>query len=507
LHELGQPLHAFDLRAVANSIHIKRNQKEKFTTLDGVERQLNGQELMIYNATEAMCMAGVYGGIHSGVQSDTQSIFLESAYFSADVIRKAAKQHGISTDSSFRFERGTDPNMCIKALERAVELLATCANAQIGSKLYDLYPKPINNQAIELRAERIESVLGIVIPEQAIEQILNGLGIVITSKANGIYQLEVPPFKSDVTREIDVIEELIRIYGFDNVPLQHNMQIALNYNNKSRLRQTEQSISQILMANGFREIMSNSLSAKAYYNEPNLIELSNPLSSEMDVMRGNMLMGALSSIAYNKNRKQSNTRFFEFGRVYKSHPKGFIEQDQLIIIASGNQYNESWEIANKAVDHYYILSVANKLKAAFKNQNLNIESKQVEADTLKQFGIKDQVFYTVIDWTKLAQNYSFKLKDIPQFPMVRRDLSLVLDQATNFNAIERIILGLKSQHIAAWNVFDVYQGKPLEANQKAISIAFELFDANKTMTDADIDPIMQALITQFESQLKAIIRK
>lgn len=507
LHELGQPLHAFDLRAVANSIHIKCNQKEKFTTLDGVERQLNGQELMIYNANEAMCMAGVYGGIHSGVQSDTQSIFLESAYFSADVIRKAAKQHGISTDSSFRFERGTDPNMCIKALERAVELLASCANAQIGSKLYDLYPKPINNQAIELRAERIESVLGIVIPEQAIEQILNGLGIVITSKANGIYQLEVPPFKSDVTREIDVIEELIRIYGFDNVPLQHNMQIALNYNNKSRLRQTEQSISQILMANGFREIMSNSLSAKAYYNEPNLIELSNPLSSEMDVMRGNMLMGALSSIAYNKNRKQSNTRFFEFGRVYKSHPKGFIEQDQLIIIASGNQYNESWEIANKAVDHYYILSLANKLKAAFKNQNLNIESNQVEADTLKQFGIKDQVFYTVIDWTKLAQNYSFKLKDIPQFPMVRRDLSLVLDQATNFNAIERIILGLKNQHIAAWNVFDVYQGKPLEANQKAISIAFELFDANKTMTDADIDPIMQALITQFESQLKAIIRK
>lgn len=507
LHELGQPLHAFDLRAVEKNIHIKRNQNEKFTTLDGVERQLNGQELMIYNAKEAMCMAGVYGGIHSGVQSDTQSIFLESAYFSADVIRKAAKQHGISTDSSFRFERGTDPNMCIKALERAVELLATCANAEIGSKLYDLYPKPINNQAIELRSERIESVLGIVIPERAIEQILNGLGIVITSKANGKYQLEVPPFKSDVTREIDVIEELIRIYGFDNVPLQHNMQIALNYNNKSKLRQTEQSISQILMANGFREIMSNSLSAKAYYNEPNLIELSNPLSSEMDVMRGNMLMGALSSIAYNKNRKQSNTRFFEFGRVYKSHPKGFIEQDQLIIIASGNQYNESWEIANKAVDHYYILSVANKLKAAFKNQNLNIESKQVEADTLKQFGIKDQVFYTVIEWPKLAQNNSFKLKDIPQFPMVRRDLSLVLNLATNFNAIERIILGLKNQHIAAWNVFDVYQGKPLEANQKAISIAFELFDANKTMTDADIDPIMQALITQFESQLKAIIRK
>ncbi len=507
LHELGQPLHAFDMRAVGNTIQIKRSQNESFKTLDGVSRQLNGQELMIYNAEQAMCMAGVYGGLDSGVQNDSTSIFIESAYFSADVIRKAAKQHGISTDSSFRFERGTDPNMCIKALEGAVELLSDCAGATVGSMVYDIYPTPIQNIEITLRTERIKSVLGIDMPETDIESILLGLGIIIRSKSEGKFQLEVPPFKSDVTREIDVIEELIRMYGFDQVPLQQHMQIALNYTHKSKLRQTEQRITQLLLANGFREIMNNSLSAKSYYNDMPLVELSNPLSSEMDVMRGNMLMGALSSVAYNKNRKQNNTRFFEFGRIYKTHPKGFSEQDQLIIIASGNQYNESWEITNKAVDQYYLLSIANKLKSAFKHPQFTIECHQVEADLLKQFGIKDQVYYLLMDWTKLIQKEAFTLKDIPQFPMVRRDLSLVLEQSTPFKAIEQIIKSLNNSHIVSWNVFDVYQGKPLEANQKAISIAFELYDANKTMTDADIDPIMQALIAQFETQLKAIIRK
>lgn len=510
LHELGQPLHAFDFDKIkGQKITVKRNNKEKFTTLDGVERSLHGHELMIYNAEEAMCMAGVYGGAFSGVTDNTKTIFIESAYFSPDAVRKAAKQHGLNTDSSFRFERGTDPEMCIPAILRASNLLIELAGANVASQVYDLYPSVLEPFKIELRIEKIKQITGIDIPETKIESILTGLGIKIISKDNKAYQLEVPRFKGDVTREIDVVEELIRIYGFEHIPLQRNLQVSLNYKSDNRQRKGEVKIAELLKANGFMEIMNNSLSSdKLYEDKTGLVYLSNPLSAEMNVMRSSMLYGALESIAYNKNRKQSNTHFFEFGKIYSNKEKGFKEQDQLIIIASGNKTNESWENKSAAVDYYFIKSICEKTVDLFGVKSFEYNIEEVEANLLQKFGIKDKVFFAVLDWAKLLkQKKEFILQPIPQFPIVRRDLSLVLSKDIYFEKVQNIVNKKGGPKIVKCNVFDIYEGKPLESNQKAMSISIELYDNEKTMSDSDIDPIMSTLISAFETELNAIIRK
>ena len=510
LHELGQPLHAFDYDKIkGQKIVVKRNKKEKFTTLDGIERTLHGHELMIYNSEEAMCMAGVYGGAYSGVNNETKSIFIESAYFSPDVVRKAAKQHALNTDSSFRFERGTDPEMCIPAVLLACNLLAELAGATVASEIYDVYPTVLEPFKFDLRTEKIRQITGIEIPETKIESILKGLGIKVLSKQNNAYQLEVPRFKSDVTREIDVIEELIRIYGFEHIPLQRNLQLSLNYKSDNKQRKGEIKIAELLKSNGFMEIMNNSLgSDKLYEDKSSLVYLSNPLSAEMNVMRSTMLYGALESIAYNKNRKQHNTHFFEFGKIYNNKEKGFKEQDQLIIIASGNKTNESWEQKSNAVDYFFIKSICEKTLALFDVKSFDYKIEEVEAGLLQKFGIKDKVFFAVFDWTKLLkQKQNFVLKAIPQFPMVRRDLSLVLSKETRFEQVKNIINKKGGSKIVSCNVFDIYEGKPLESNQKAMSISIELYDNEKTMSDSDIDPIMGSLIQAFESELNAIIRK
>ena len=510
LHELGQPLHAFDFDKIkGQKITVKRNNKEKFTTLDGVERSLHGHELMIYNAEEAMCMAGVYGGAFSGVTDNTKTIFIESAYFSPDAVRKAAKQHGLNTDSSFRFERGTDPEMCIPAILRASNLLIELAGANVASQVYDLYPSVLEPFKIELRIEKIKQITGIDIPETKIESILTGLGIKIISKDNKAYQLEVPRFKGDVTREIDVVEELIRIYGFEHIPLQRNLQVSLNYKSDNRQRKGEVKIAELLKANGFMEIMNNSLSSdKLYEDKTGLVYLSNPLSAEMNVMRSSMLYGALESIAYNKNRKQSNTHFFEFGKIYSNKEKGFKEQDQLIIIASGNKTNESWENKSATVDYYFIKSICEKTVDLFGVKSFEYNIEEVEANLLQKFGIKDKVFFAVLDWAKLLkQKKEFILQPIPQFPIVRRDLSLVLSKDIYFEKVQNIVNKKGGPKIVKCNVFDIYEGKPLEANQKAMSISIELYDNEKTMSDSDIDPIMSTLISAFETELNAIIRK
>jgi phenylalanyl-tRNA synthetase beta chain len=439
---------------------------------------------MVYNAEEAMCMAGVYGGAFSGVTEDTKTIFIESAYFSPDAVRKAAKQHALNTDSSFRFERGTDPEMCIPAILRASNLLIELAGANVASQVYDVYPSVLEPFKIELRIEKIKQITGIDIPDTKIESILTGLGIKIISKDNKAFQLDVPRFKGDVTREIDVVEELIRIYGFEHIPLQRNLQVSLNYKSDNRQRKGEVKIAELLKANGFMEIMNNSLSSdKLYEDKSGLVYLSNPLSAEMNVMRSSMLYGALESIAYNKNRKQSNTHFFEFGKIYSNKEKGFKEQDQLIIIASGNKTNESWENKSAAVDYYFIKSICEK--------------------TIDLFGVKSFEY----NIEEVEQKKEFVLQPIPQFPIVRRDLSLVLSKDIYFEKVQNIVNKKGGPKIVECNVFDIYEGKPLEANQKAMSISIELYDNEKTMSDSDIDPIMSTLISAFETELNAIIRK
>lgn len=511
LHELGQPLHAFDYSKIkGETIIVRRSQiGDKFKTLDGVERNMNGNELMICNIDEAMCMAGIYGGLDSGVSESTEKIFLESAYFSPDVIRKSSKFHGISTDSSFRFERGTDPEMTITALKRAAALLSEICGANVVGDILDVYPEKLEPFAVELRRSSISKILGIDIPSEDIRRILTGLGISIISENEIGFLLSVPRFKGDVTREIDVIEELIRIYGFKHVPLERSMNISLNYHKDKPLRKTEIKISEMLKGIGFREIMTNSLSNDKYYaDQSQLVYLSNPLSAEMNVLRQSMLYSALESVAYNKNRKQNNIRFFEFGKIYNNKEKGFKEREQLLILASGNQSDESWETKDKPVDYHYIKSIVSKIFNAFKTQSDKVEIASVEQKVLNGFGIKDPVFYAVFDWTALAASKKeFKLKAIPQFPIVRRDLSLVVDKKIQFGQIEEIIKKSGNKHITGINVFDVYEGKPLEQQQKSVSISIDLYDEQRTLNDSDIDPAMDKLIKQFETELNAIIRK
>ncbi len=511
MHELGQPLHAYDLNSIkGKTIHVRRaKENEVFTTLDSVERKLKGIELMVCDNESPMCLAGVFGGLNSGVTGETVSIFLESAFFAPDVVRKGAKLHALNTDSSFRFERGTDPEMCIPALKKAVSLLIEHAQAEIASEIIDLYPTPLLPFRVELKKSQIKKITGIEIPEARIEQILKGLGITILNSNSESFSLEIPRIKSDVTREIDVIEELIRIYGFEHIPLQKHLSMALNYNASNSLLSAENTIRNVLSANGFSEIINNSLNSDIHYeNKTDLVYLSNPLSKEMNVMRASMLYPALESIAYNKNRKQSDIHFFEFGKVYNNREKGFKEIDQLLIIASGNKTNESWEEKPMEVDAYFIKSIAKKVCDQFAFNGGSIAIEEVDAKVLQNFGIKDRVFYTVLEWTKLAkQKKNFTLEPIPQFPVVRRDLSLVVNKQIRYEQIEEIIRKKGGKKVKGSNVFDVYEGKPLDEQQKSISISIELYDNEKTMSDADIDPIIHSLIGSFETELNAIIRK
>jgi phenylalanyl-tRNA synthetase beta chain len=514
LHELGQPLHFFDLDKIKNqSLSIDFSEVgDKFIALDGSEYNLKGNELMISNEKQHLCMAGVYGGSNSGVTEQTQNILIESAYFSPDTVRKAAKQHGISTDSSYRFERGTDPEMTVKALERTAFLLTELLGETIEiSGYFDFYPETLHPFNIALSIPKIKKIAGIEIPEERITQILNGLGITISQKEQDVWHLLVPRFKGDVTRDIDVIEELLRIYGLNQIPLNKHIQMSLDYRPVNTLFQTQKQLTSLLVGMGFHEIMTNSLSSDKYYEDKSkLVYMSNPLSSEMNVMRQNLLYSTLESIAYNKNRKQNNTHFFEFGKTYVNKEEGFAEQDQLIIACSGNNHNESWESKQKPADYYFLKSIVSRICNFYQTPLKQVKIEKVDSATLKTFNLKEEVYYAIVYWHDLDKNKiqkAFKLEDIPVLPSVRRDLSLVLDKQVNFVEVEKIVKKLGIKHLINTNVFDVYQGKPLEPNQKSMSLSFEFFNKEKTLTDEEIDPQMDQLMSQFENQLKAIIRK
>ncbi len=535
LHELGQPLHAFDLNQIkGNKIIVKKcADGTSFTTLDGVERKLSSNDLMICNAEEPMCLAGVYGGLHSGVDTNTHSIFLESAYFNAVTVRKTSKLHNLKTDASFRYERGTDPEITVFALKRAALLIKEIAGGDISSPLFDYYPKQILPFHINLSYQRVNDLIGKEIPEIEVKAIITHLGISIIEETDGHLKLEVPTYKVDVTREVDVIEEILRIYGYNNIEIPSKINASLNYIQKPDKEIIQHTIADMLSANGFFEILTNSLTKSSYpANENESIKLLNPLSSDLEVMRQTLLYTGLEVLQYNQNRKFSDIKFYEFGKTYHLAEGKFKEKQHLALFLTGNISNENWSVKPKEVNFYHLKSFVDGVlkKLSLKNfsikdgddvnldyglQYLKGESTLVQfgavsSSIIKKFGFDKPVFYADFNWDliiKSLKNNKITFKDISKFPMVRRDLSLMIDKEVTFLQLYQLALKTDKKLLKEVDVFDVYMGDKLPDGKKSYALSFYLQDDEKTLTDKQIDSLMQKLMSNLQKEANAEIRK
>lgn len=540
LHDLGQPLHAFDADKIAEDRLIikKLPAGTAFTTLDGKERKLSGQELMICDADGGLCIAGVFGGIDSGVTDSTTSIFLESAYFSPDVIRRGSQYHGLKTDASFRFERGTDPNMPVYALKRAALLIKEIAGGQISSDIVDLYPDRVADFEVEVTYKNIKRLIGQELPQDQIEAILNSLEIAVMDKTDAGFKAIVKPYRTDVTREADIIEEILRIYGFDNIPLSEKYQADyLAEHPEKDLNRLQYRVSEMLAAQGFHEMITNSLTEPGYAEKSGYldtsrnVEILNKLSEDLGVMRQSLLFTGLEVLAHNINRRQKDLRFFEFGSVYFKKEGGYQEEKHLSLFVTGNTTEESWLAPAKAAAFPDLLRVVEGLfdklnldrpaletlhEAPFDyalrmsyGKNILGTVGMLSSNTTKLAEVKQEVLYAELNWDLLAKFASGvkKYRPISKYPEVRRDLSLVIDQGVTFEDIRNIALKSGGKLLQRIQVFDVYQGDKIEAGKKAYALSFYLQDTEKTLTDKVIDKTMERLMQSFENEVGALIRK
>lgn len=540
LHDLGQPLHAFDADKISGGkIIVKKLPKEtKFVTLDEKERKLSGDELMICDREGGLCIAGIFGGKGSGVSDATTSIFLESACFSPDVIRRGSQFHGLKTDASFRFERGTDPNMPVYALKRAAMLIKELAGGEISSEIVDLYPEPAQDREIEVSYAHIYRLIGKKLPKALIKEILESLEINVLSETDSLIKVAVKPYRVDVEREADVIEEILRIYGFDNVELSDNLQSDYLADHPSKdLNKLQYRLSELLSGLGYFEMITNSLTKPVYaeksgFLDPNVnVEIYNKLSEDLGVMRQSLLFSGLEVLSHNINRRQKDLKFFEFGTVYSKEGDAYREGRKLALFLTGEKTAESWVSPSRAVVFSDLYSVVEVIL-----DKLNIDQVQVEIvhDTpfdyalklslgQKELGrigmiredigklaeVKQEVLFAELDWdllTKKARGLK-KYGEISKFPEVRRDLSLVIDKAVNFDQIKKVALKAGGKLLQRIGVFDVYQGDKIDAGKKAYALSFYLQDTEQTLTDKVIDRTMERLIQSFENEVGAFIRK
>ena len=517
-HEIGQPLHAFDYDKITGKKIIARyaTEGEKLTTLDEVERELNENHLIISDEKKPVALAGVLGGLHSGVTTDTVNIFIESAYFNPAAVRKTAKSFGLNTDSSYRFERGVDPEMVNFALIRAVNLVLKEAGGEIASEVVDIYPEAIEPLQIEIKLDEFNKFIGHEIPEERAVEILQSLEIKISRNNDGNLFLEVPRYRPDVERPVDVYEEILRVYGFNNIPIPEKVNYQPSVMDNNAPNKVKAKISNYLANIGFNEIMNNSLIASKLYSEEDLVRavyMLNPLSNDMNVLRMDLVNSALSSAAYNVNRKNADLKFFEFGKVYFKQEKDYIEREMLQLTFTGNRHPEHWSVKAQT-------ATSDELKAVAANilQRLNIPAKHLDKvltshhitkKQMKAHSLKQDVITISLDWDaclKLA-NPGITLKPIPVFPIVRRDLSLVLDKSVTYKEVQKIANQTLQQTLTRTLLFDVYEGKPLADNQKSFAIGFFLYNPKKTMEDTEIENLMSKLIANFEKNLNATIRK
>ncbi len=539
LHETGQPLHAFDARKIKdNKVIVKRlKEKTKFTTLDEVERKLSSEDLMICNNSEAMCMAGVFGGLNSGVSDSTTNIFLESAYFNSVSVRKTAKRHTLSTDSSFRFERGCDPNMTIYALKRTALLIKEIAGGEISSEIVDVYPNEIKHFEVELTYSKLDNLIGERIERESVKSILSDLEIEVVKESDNGLSLRVPPFRVDVQREVDVIEEILRIYGFNTVKIPIKLNTSISHSEEVNSEKARNIISDLLSSNGFTEIMNNSLTKESYTNlisdldGSHNVKILNPLSQDLNIMRQSMLFSGLENISFNINRKSQDLKFYEFGKTYHKVKEENQEKQHLMLLLTGQINSERWNennnktdffVVKEKVEHILFRLGVTKIKSEkvsgygfskalmyqYKKQRLVCFGK-VDAKITKSFGVKKDVFYADFNWDlilDLIQNTTIKYSEVSKFPFVKRDLSLLIDNKVSFKELLQIAKDTEKNILKSVNLFDVYEGDKLPEGKKSYALSFILEDKTKTLTDKYIDKVMSKLISSYENKVGAEVR-
>ena len=537
LHELGQPLHAFDASKINGKIIVQTLPTgTKFVTLDDVERTLHEEDLMICDEKGPLCIAGVFGGKKSGVSENTSSIFLESAYFNPVTIRKSAKRHQLNTDASFRFERGIDPTITEYALKRAALLIQEVAGGEITSDLINVYPKKIEDFSVFLNFSKAAKIIGEELPKDTIKKILVSLDIKVNSVSDAGLGLTIPAYRVDVQREIDVIEEILRVYGYNNIKFSKKVNATVSNSPRNEDYKIQNVIATQLNSQGFNEMMANSLTTATYaalseeLNASHNVTMLNPLSADLATMRQSLLFSGLEAVSYNINRKNADLKLFEFGKTYHNYLAGYEEKKHLSLFLTGSKNQESWMSAQKPSDFFvfkgYVTGILSRLgisktnnipadsdvfsegiAIAIGNDTL-VELGVVKKSILKHFGIKQEVFYADFNWALILKLISTKIKytEIPKYPEVRRDLALLIDQNVTYESIYTLAKQTEKTLLKDVNLFDVYEGQNLPEGKKSYALSFTIQDNSKTLTDTQIDKIMSKLQNNFETELGASLR-
>ncbi|MDA8904511.1 phenylalanine--tRNA ligase subunit beta [Flavobacteriaceae bacterium] len=539
LHDLGQPLHAFDYESIVDDkIQVTTLKKgTKFTTLDGVERELTDTDLMICSGNKPLCMAGIYGGENSGVNQSTKSILLESAYFDPITIRKSAKHHGFNTDASYRFERGIDPNITKYALKRAAILIKDICGGIISSEIEDLYPQKLDDFEVLLNYDQIDKLIGQKIDHETIKEILTSLDIKINSITETRLGLSIPYYRNDVQREADVIEEILRVFGYNNIKSTHKLNSSINDIKLFSEHNVQNSISEILISQGYYEIMTNSLTSPAHSSlsnddhSDNDIEILNSLSLDLSVLRQNMLFSGLEVTSHNINRKQSDLKLFEFGKTYKIIEENRVEAKKLSLYITGDLFKKNWNSDKIKSDYYYTKGIVKSLldRLAIKNtiskpttlsnlkegESLFLGKKEivtygsVKKEILDSFNIDQEVFYVEFKWDTIISMTSYKpihVNEIPKYPEVSRDLSILIDKNIDFASIFNSCIKIDKKLIKDISLFDVYEGNKLPADKKSYGISIAISSSDKTLSDKEIDNIMGKVIKNLNSNFGAELR-
>ena len=537
-HETGQPLHAFDADEIKGDEVIVKNLPEgtPFITLDEKERKLSAEDLMICDAREPMCIAGVFGGLHSGVTDKTKNIFLESAWFNPIDIRKTSFRHGLRTDAALRFEKGIDISNTANVLKRAALMITEICGGEVSSELMDIYPEPKQKTQVAIKYHYLKRLSGKNYHPETVGKILKNLGFEIIKEGMDEMIVAAPYHKPDISLPADIVEEIIRVDGLDNIEIPGSITMTPSIDELYAVETFKEKIADYLVGLGFYEIMTNSITNENYFSKDELegsVKMLNSLSAGLNLMRPSMLETGLEPIAYNLNRKNSDLKFFDFGKVYRSSgPGNYGETEHLSLYVTGHRENENWKHQQEKADIYFLKGVVTNLLKILGVDETNFEkskstklspSLQVRVEgsvmaelgevtpaVLSRFDIKQPVFYADLNWSALkvqAEHKKISLRELSRFPVVRRDLAMIVDSTTSYSRVEETVQTLRLPALAEMNLFDIFESEKLGAGKKSLAVSFTFIDNEKTLTDKETDEWMNRIMTALEKELKAAIRK